>query len=209
MMLVFGPGRSAKPLQSGPKRYMLRTNFWGHAPLEGQLKGTAMKTVTLSAIALSIAITGFSGSAFAQSRTEPAGKLFFEGDIVLHRLDGQQGPFCVLQNQFTRGEAVAWRIRAILPSGEVATGDVLRGLEVELGNGERLATEYRTHGNPATDAFWSVFWTVPDDFPTGSLGYKVHATMQDDSVVTWEPFTRPATQLMVVEGEPQMADATP
>jgi hypothetical protein len=54
-----------------------------------------------------------------------------------------------------------------------------------------------------------VFWTVPDDFPTGSLGYKVHATMEDGSVVTWEPFTRPATQLMVIEGTPQMASAAP
>ncbi|MGY9106516.1 MAG: hypothetical protein ACKVG0_08285, partial [Alphaproteobacteria bacterium] len=132
-----------------------------------------MKSVTLSAIALSIALTGMSGGAFAQSRTEPAGKLFFEGDIVNHRLDEQAGPFCVLQSQYMRGEAVAWRIRALLPNGEVATGDVLAGMEVELGSGERLATEYRTHGNPATDAFWSVFWTVPDDFPTGSLGYKV------------------------------------
>jgi len=168
-----------------------------------------MKSVTLSAIALSIALTGMSGSAFAQSRTEPAGKLFFEGDIVNHRLDGQEGPFCVLQSQYMRGEAVAWRIRAILPSGEVATDTALTSMEVVLGNGERLATEYRTHGNPPTDAFWSVFWTVPDDFPTGSLGYKVEAKMLDGSVVMWEPFTRPATQLTVIEGQPQMASATP
>lgn len=168
-----------------------------------------MKIFTLSAIAFSVALTGFSGSALAQSRTTPAGKLFFEGDIVNHRLDGQEGPFCVLQSQYMRGEAVAWRIRAILPNGEVATGDVLQGMEVVLGNGESLETEYRTHGNPATDAFWSVFWTVPDDFPTGSLGYEVHATMEDGSVVTWEPFTRPATQLMVIEGTPQLASAAP
>jgi len=168
-----------------------------------------MKSVTLSAIALSIALAGMSGSALAQSRTEPAGKLFFEGDIVSHNLEGQQGPFCLLKNRFTRGEAVAWRIRALLPNGEVATGDVLQGINVVLGNGERLETEYRTHGNPPTDAFWSVFWTVPDDFPTGSLGYKVEATMEDGSVVTWEPFTRPATQLTVIEGSPTMASATP
>jgi len=168
-----------------------------------------MKSATLSAIALSIVLAGMSGSAFAQSRTEPAGKLFFEGDIVSHNLEGQQGPFCLLKNRYTRGEAVAWRIRALLPSGEVATDVVLQGVEVELGNGEKLATEYRTHGNPPTDAFWSVFWTVPDDFPTGSLGYKVHATMQDGSVVSWEPFTRPATQLTVIEGLPTMASATP
>jgi hypothetical protein len=34
------------------------------------------------------------------------------------------------------------------------------------------------------------------------LGYKVVATMQDGTVVTWEPFTRPASQLWVIEGTP-------
>jgi hypothetical protein len=55
---------------------------------------------------------------------------------------------------------------------------------------------------PATDFFWSLFWTIPGDFPTGKLGYKVHATMNDGTVVTWEPFTRDTTQLMVVAGDP-------
>ncbi len=28
--------------------------------------------------------------------------------------------------------------------------------------------------------------------------------MQDDSIVTWEPFTRPASQLAIIEGAPVM-----
>jgi hypothetical protein len=52
-------------------------------------------------------IAGLSSSAYAQTRATPAGKLFFEGDIVRHALMGQQGPFCVLNNRYTRGEAVA------------------------------------------------------------------------------------------------------
>lgn len=173
-----------------------------------------MKAVTLSAIALTIAITGFTGSAMAQdgaepsgNRTEPAGKLFFEGDIVRHALDGQVGPFCVLQNQYKRGEAVAWRIRILQPDGSVATDSVLKNVEVELGDGERIPAEFRTHGRPATDKFWSLHWDIPMDYPTGSLGYKVHATMQDDTVVTWQPFNRPATQLTIIEGEPMMEAA--
>ncbi len=31
--------------------------------------------------------------------------------------------------------------------------------------------------------------------------------MQDGSVVTWEPFTRATTQLMVIAGDPVMAPA--
>ena len=164
-----------------------------------------MKSRILSALVLSVAVAGFSGGTYAQVRTQPAGKLFFEGDIVRHALMGQQGPFCVLQNQYKRGEAVAWRIRVLNPDGTVADNKVLKSVDVELGNGQRLPAHFGGHGMPATDYFWSLNWVIPGDFPTGSLGYKVHATMGDGSVVTWQPFTRDSTQLTVVEGQPIMA----
>jgi hypothetical protein len=94
-----------------------------------------MRSLTLSAVALSVLVAGFSG-AYAQSHTTPAGKLFFEGDIVRHALDGQQGPFCVLQNQYKRGEAVAWRIRVLKPDGTPADQNYLKTVEVQLGNGQ-------------------------------------------------------------------------
>jgi hypothetical protein len=167
---------------------------------------TPMRSLTLSAVALSVLVAGFSG-AYAQVRTTPAGKLFFEGDIVLHALEGQQGPFCVLQNRYKRGEAVAWRIRVQKPDGTPADDNFLKSVEVQLGNGQKLPAHYGGHGMPPTDFFWSLFWTIPGNFPTGSLGYKVNATMQDGSVVTWEPFTRATTQLMVIAGDPVMAPA--
>ena len=92
-------------------------------------------------------------------------------------------------------------------NGTPADGNYLKAVEVQLGNGQKLPAHYGPHGMPPTDFFWSLFWTIPGNFPTGSLGYKVNATMQDGSVVTWEPFTRPATQLMVIAGEPTMAPA--
>ena len=81
---------------------------------------------------------------------------------------------------------------------------VLKSVVVELGNGQKLPAGFKSHGTPPTDYFWSLFWTIPADFPTGSVGYKVVATMNDGSTVTWEPFIRPTTQLMVVAGEPNM-----
>jgi len=165
-----------------------------------------MKSLTLSALALA-AIVGISGSAFAQSRTEPAGKLFFEGDIVRHALAGQQGPFCILNNRYTRGEAVAFRQRVLKPDGTPATNMDLKSVEVELGNGQKLPLHYGGHGMPPTDFFWSTFWTIPMDFATGSLGYKVVATMNDGTAVTWQPFTRDTTQLMIVAGTPTLAPA--
>jgi hypothetical protein len=175
----------------------------------GPRRGNLMKSLTLSAIAFSFAVAGFSGSVDAQVRTTPAGKLFFEGDIVRHALMGQQGPFCILNNRYIRGEAVAFRIRIQKPDGAVADGGALKSVEVELGNGQKLPAHFGGHGMPPTDFFWSLFWTIPGDFPTGSLGYKVNATMQDGSVVTWVPFTRDTTQLMVVAGQPTLAAPKP
>ena len=165
-----------------------------------------MKT-TLSAIAMAVALVGFSSGTDAQIRTTPPGKLFFEGDIVRHALQGQQGPFCILNNRYMRGEAVAFRIRIQKPDGTVADNMYLKSVEVELGNGQKLPSHFGGHGMPPTDFFWSLFWTIPGDFPTGSLGYKVNATLQDGSVVTWQPFTRDTTQLMVVAGTPPTAPA--
>jgi hypothetical protein len=171
-----------------------------------------MKKLTATVIALSAAVIATSAQAqqapVTGSQNQPR-KLFFEGDIVRHALPGQQGPFCVLANQFRRKEAIAWRIRTLLPNGDVADDKVLKSLVVELGNGQKIAARFGPHGNPPTDYFWSFFWTIPDDFPTGSLGYKVHATMNNGERVTWEPFTRPATQLTVIAGEPTMAPARP
>jgi hypothetical protein len=154
----------------------------------------------ITAFALATAVVSLASAAQAQE----AKKLFFEGDIVRHALPNQAGPFCVLVNQYKHGEAVAFRIRIMLPSGEVADGKVLKTVVVELGNGQKLPAHYGPHGNPATDYFWSLFWSIPGDYPTGSVGYKVTATMNDDSVVEWKPFNRPTTALMVVAGEPEM-----
>src|SRR5262249_8848307 len=134
-------------------------------------------------------------------------KLFFENDIVRHALPGQQGPFCVLANQFKRKEAVAWRIRVLKPDGSPADATFLKSVVVELGNGIKLPARFGPHGQPPTATVLPLFWTVPDDFPTGSLGYKIHASMADSSVVTWTPFNRPSTLLTVIAGEPVMAPA--
>jgi hypothetical protein len=162
-----------------------------------------MKTLTFSAVALSVAVFGLAHDAQAQQ----AKKLFFEGDLVRHALEHQAGPFCVLTNQFKRKEAVAWRIRVLDSAGDVADDKVLKSVVVELGDGQKLPAHYGPHpprGAPPTDYFWSLHWEIPADYPTGSLGYKVIATMMDDTTQTWQPFTRAPSQLMVIAGEPEM-----
>lgn len=161
-----------------------------------------MKRLTVSALVF-VAFAALPMLASAQVRTTPPGKLFFEGDIVKHNLDnGAPGPFCVLQSRFMRGEAIAWRTRILQPNGTPADDKVLKSVVVELGSGQKVPLDYGPHGNPPTDYFWANSWEIPKNHPTGSLGYKVVATMQDGSVVTWEPFTRPNSQLWIIEGTP-------
>src|SRR5258707_15302682 len=124
-----------------------------------------MKSISVSVVALAVATLGFASAAQAQQQAK---KLFFEGDIVRHALPAQAGPFCVLVNQYKRGEAVAFRIRALLPNGEVADDKVLKSLVVELGNGQPLPAGFQPHGAPPTRYFWSLFWTIPTHHPDGS-----------------------------------------
>ena len=108
-----------------------------------------------------------------------------------------------------RKEEVAWRIRVQDATGKQLDDKSLKSLVVEVSDGQKFEAHFKDHpprGEP-TDHFWSLFWTIPADFPTGSLDYKVLATMNDGSTVEWVPFIRPTTQLMIVAGDPVPAAA--
>src|ERR1700730_3585448 len=101
---------------------------------------------TIYTVALTVAALGIATVAQAQQNgnlTTPPGKLFFEGDIVRHALPNQAGPFCVLVNQYKRGEAVAFRIRTLLPNGEVADDKAIKSLVGGLGNGQPAAASHK------------------------------------------------------------------
>jgi len=162
-----------------------------------------MRTLTIVSV---LALAGAGLASIQSADAQEAKRLFFEGDMVRHALEGQAGPFCVLANQFKRKEAVAWRIRVLEQSGAPADDKVLKSVVVELSDGQKLPAKFGPHparGTP-TDYFWSLHWVIPAEFPTGSLGYKVVATYMDGTTQTWEPFKRAPTQLTIVAGEPAM-----
>src|SRR5437773_12150333 len=121
-------------------------------------RGSPMKKVIATVIALSAVVIATSAQAQQAPATPVPGsvsqprKLFFEGDIVRHALPGQQGPFCVLANQVRRKEAIACRIRTLLPNGDVADDKVLKRLVVERGNAEKIAAGYGLHADAPSDA---------------------------------------------------------
>jgi hypothetical protein len=189
-------------LPRNPQGRKIATNNFGIREMSVE-REALVKTPKFFAIALATAVLGAADGALA----EQVKNLFFEGDLVRHTLENQKGPFCVLTSQFKRKEAVAWRIRVLESTGDVADDKVLKSVVVELGDGQKFPARYGPHpprGAPPTDYFWSVHWEIPADYPTGSLGYKVIATMMDDRTQTWEPFTRTPSQLTVIAGEPEM-----
>ncbi|HXQ53265.1 MAG TPA: hypothetical protein VN802_19395 [Stellaceae bacterium] len=150
--------------------------------------------------ALPLAIGAVSHSAHAQE----AAKLFFEGDMARGPQPGLAP--CVMTSQFHRKETVVFRIRVVDPDGKALDDKGLKSLVVELSNGQSLPMRYHRHPPPPaeiTDFFWVVPWSIPEDFPTGSLTYKVVATDLAGKVATWQPFKIATSQLTVI------ADASP
>jgi hypothetical protein len=148
-----------------------------------------------SAIALSVAFLGLSGSAFAQA------KLFFEGDMVVSPPEGSAAPHCVLSSQFKHQDRVVFRTRVLNQNGDPVTDKDLKSLVVILSSGEEFPMAYsgHPHDNPV-DKFWTAGWTIPDDYPAGSLTYKIVATTPQGDTESWAPFNVKASQLAVVPG---------
>jgi hypothetical protein len=160
------------------------------------------------AIIATLAIAGFVNLAPAQE----AAPLFIEGDIVRGNTPtGLTGPVCVLTNQFKRKEKVVFRIRVRDVTGTPLDDKALKGIVVELSDGQTFAAEYRARPplsvrkalglSEPVDYFWSAAWLIPEDYPTGSLSYNVVATDLQGHTRTWTPFKDPRSLPMVTAGD--------
>jgi hypothetical protein len=166
----------------------------------------------LSAVTLALAVAGFADLSAAQE----AQKLFIEGDIVRGNTPaGITGPVCVLANQFKRKENVVFRIRVRNGAGQPLDDKNLKGIMVELSDGQKFQASYRARppanvrtafglSEPA-DYFWSAAWLIPQDYPTGSLSYRVVATDMQGNTQTWTPFKDPRSLPMVMAGDVEYA----
>ena len=162
----------------------------------------------LSMTALSWAVFGFANVSAAQE----AQKLFIEGDIVRGNTpNGITGPVCVLANQFKRKENVVFRIRVRSVAGEPLDDKTIKAITVELSDGQIFPASYRARP-PASvrtafglteplDYFWSAAWLIPQDYPTGSLSYRVVATDTQGNIQSWTPFRDPRSLPMVMPGD--------
>jgi hypothetical protein len=155
-----------------------------------------------------LAVASLAGTSVAQE----AQKLFIEGDIVRGNTPaGITGPVCVLTNQFKRKEKIVFRIRVRDVAGNPLDDKALKGIDVELSDGQRFPADYRARPpvsvrktlglSEPLDYFWSAIWLIPADYPTGSLGYKVVATDMHGNTQSWTPFKDPRSLPMVMAGD--------
>jgi len=167
-----------------------------------------MNVRKLPALALCLSVLGFANASAAQETQ----KLFIEGDIVRGNTpNGITGPVCVLANQFKRKENVVFRIRVRNVAGQPLDDKSLKGIVVELSDGQKFPASYRPRppanirtafglSEPA-DYFWSAAWLIPQDYPTGSLSYKVVATDMEGNAQSWTPFKDPRSLPLVMPGD--------
>jgi hypothetical protein len=167
-----------------------------------------MNTRRFSIVALSLAVTGMADVSAAQD----AQKLFIEGDIVRGNTpSGITGPVCVLANQFKRKENVIFRIRVRNVAGQPLDDKSLKSLVVELSDGKKLPADFRARPpmgvrtslgiTAPLDYFWSAAWLIPQDYPTGSLSYRVVATDMQGNTQEWVPFKDPRSLPLVMPGD--------
>ncbi len=151
----------------------------------------------ISTILAAAAVLALPGAALAASP-----QLFFSGDMVTSPPDGSKAPDCVLASQFKHGMGVVFRVRVQNASGDSVTDKDVKSLTVDLSSGQTVNLKYggHPHSKPE-DYFWSGSWKIPADFPSGSMSYKVVATLTDGTTQDWAPFKVAPSQLTILPGD--------
>lgn len=150
---------------------------------------------TLIALVAALALLG---SAAAQEAP-----LIVFGDMVFGHVNPPEGRACTLNNRFTHEQMVVWRVKVIDPATGVEMDDAeLDTVELRLADGQVFEMSFGEHppGDP-TDAYWTRFWTIPADYPTGVVEYTVVATAADGRTGELIPFPIETSTLTIVAAE--------
>jgi hypothetical protein len=146
--------------------------------------------------------------ASTMTSTKTAQGLILQADAVMGAA-GAPSPqeICVESSQFQPGEDVVFRVKVFDPAtGKAMDDKVLTSVVVALQDGQTFNAVYGGHPQPpATDYFWSAAWTIPADYPSGSVPYTVTATSQDGRTGTFSQFNVGPSLLTVVAAQPPTA----
>jgi hypothetical protein len=169
---------------------------------------TKLNAMALGIAVLSMGVLGYASGVTAQE----AQKMFIEGDIVRGNTpNGNTGPVCVLANQFKRKENVIFRVRVRNIAGQPLDDKDIKSIIVELSDGKKYPAAYRPRPPVAVraalgltgpiDYFWSAAWLIPQDYPTGSLSYRVVATDMQGNTQEWTPMKDLRSLPVVMPGD--------
>lgn len=104
---------------------------------------------------------------------------------------------CVVNSRFEQG----WRMvfRATVTDG--TTGESIDDAEVKvvLEDGQEFEMELGDHGSDGKETMlYTIAWSIPDDYPTGTLEYKYVAKV-DGKEYTFEPFDVDLSKMTIIE----------
>lgn len=119
-----------------------------------------------------------------------AASLVLQADTVLGSKNlAKTEKSCVQSSQYERNEQIVWRVRVVDgATGKPLDDSALAQVQVKLPD-QTLTLKYAAHPkNSPTDSFWAASWTVPADYPTGTLGFSVSATAKDGRSGTYQGF---------------------
>jgi hypothetical protein len=172
----------------------------------------------LTTFACLVVAAGLSLAGAAQG--QEARKFFIEGDIVRGQAPkGATGPVCVLASQFKRNENVVFRMRVSDIYGKQLDDKAIKSIVVELADGQKIPARYGTR--PPTplleslgltapvDAFWTAAWLIPDNYPTGTLGFRYVVTDAQGQSQTWEPLKEYRSWPTIVPGSVEYGKSEP
>ncbi len=118
-------------------------------------------------------------------------QLFVDADTV----STAKATSCYLQNRFQVGDKILFRVKVFNgATGAAMTKSDLQSVVVGLPNGQNMPA---TYGNHKTDNFWTVAWTVPSNYQTGTINYTVTATGDNGASGKYVPFNVAASQLTI------------
>ena len=111
---------------------------------------------------------------------------------------------CVVTSQYKPTNEIVWRIKVFDPvTGKPLDDKSLKSVQVKLADGKAFTAQYGGHpGSPGaqiTDYFWTTAWTIPADYPTGSLQYQISAQGADGRTGAYNQFNVAPSLLTIVK----------
>lgn len=134
---------------------------------------------------------------------EAATHVEIHGDIInSHTVEDA---VCVVNSRFEQGQRLVFRATVNDSSTKELMEDA--AVKVVLATGEEFDMELGPHGEEKT-LLYTVGWTIPEDFPTGTLDYQYIAELDGETYV-YEPFDVSLSKLTILEPTSDSESAEP